>query len=41
MLLLQGDLRISGHVVIDAKGCNAAKVAGAIWADGNIEMSGA
>jgi hypothetical protein len=38
---MQGDLRISGRVTINARDCNAAKVAGAIWADGKIEMSGA
>ena len=40
-VLLQGDVHISGHVIIDAIDCNAAKFAGAIWADGMIEMSGA
>jgi hypothetical protein len=39
--LLQGDASISGRVAIDAKYCSADKVAGAVWADGKFEMSGA
>ncbi len=38
--MLQGDVHISGHVIIDASDCKAAKFAGAIWADGKVEMTG-
>jgi hypothetical protein len=37
----QGDVRISGRVIIDVKDSKAAKVAGGIWAKGSIQMTGA
>jgi hypothetical protein len=40
-MLLQGDVFIGDGVTIDASDSKAAKVAGAIWADRKIEMSGA